>query len=146
MEKIHTREQVTIYIINNHVMLDALKNWAVGNNTKITPLDKYLWDTLNDYVSTHHSAYSIDHVQHLFNDFRIQESNRTTDRQNRCGQVLEVGLRYMANTYFEWRNGVIQQFVAINCCRFKNGLPSATRNRCNVICGRSTGNLQQKDD
>ena len=44
-------------------------------------------------------------MQHLFSDFRIQESNRTTDRQNRCGQVLEVGLRYMANTYFEWRQG-----------------------------------------
>ncbi len=105
MKNFYTHEHLALYILNSRVMLDALRNWAAGNNRKFTTLDEYLWNTLSDYASIHHSVYSIDHIQRLFSDFRNQEGNIIKGRQRPCGQVLEVGLWYMTNTYFEWRQG-----------------------------------------
>lgn len=103
MKKFYFLEDLSICIINSRSILDALIKWA--NEVNKPPLDQYLWSALHNFASTVHSVYSIDHIQGLLSTFRNRESRSPRDRQKRCGNILEVGLQYIVNTYFEWRNG-----------------------------------------
>ncbi len=97
-------DHLGIYIINRRKMLDGLIGWA-KNSTDTRTLDDQLWQHLGEYANTHHSIYSLAHVQALFDDFRNRTGDRVRRRQRQCGDVLEASLWYLSNTYFEWRNG-----------------------------------------